>query len=240
VRLASLLALAAVAMGADARADEGRPVLVDVSAGTYFPVSFTAEGNVELPYRILLRADLGWMPSPYSNTIVDVISDLGAINSFEQDLLKLAIQNSLVGRLAAGWRPFPKLGFEALLGYTLVTIGGGVSGTDVIAAYLQSKGSTDMVPPNARHDVPISTTLHDLDVTLGWRFLFLDDHLVLRATLGYMQCFTSSTGIQVSSPRPAEQAAAAKINSEIQGFLNPYYTTYVKIPVVGVTAGYRF
>lgn len=233
--------LAALATAADARADETpapapEQVIVDVAAGTYFPLSFNAEGNLELPYRILLRADLGWMPSPYSNTIVDVVGDLGALNSFEQDLLKLAIQNSIVARLAVGWRPFPKLGFEALVGYTLVTVGGGVSGSDVIAAYLQSKGSTDTVPPNARHDVPIGTTLHDFDATLGWRFLFFDDHLVVRATLGYMQCFASSTGIQVSSPRPAEQAAVARINSEIQGFLNPYYTTYV----AGVTAGYRF
>jgi hypothetical protein len=246
VRVGSWLALAVIAIAADARGDEGppqaaaKPVIVDVAGGTYFPLSITAEGNVELPYRILARADVGWMPSPYSNTIVDVIGDLGAINSFEENLLKLSIQNSFVARLAAGWRPFPKLGFEALVGYTLVTVGGGVSGTDVIAAYLQSKGSTDAVPPNARHDVPISTTLHNFDATLGWRFLFFDDHLVVRATLGYMQCFASSTGVQLSSPRPAEQAAAAKINADIQGFLNPYYTTYVKIPVVGVTAGYRF
>jgi hypothetical protein len=46
---------------------------VDVAAGTYFPRSFNAEGNLELPYRILLRADLGPFCTVYVKIpVVDV------------------------------------------------------------------------------------------------------------------------------------------------------------------------
>ena len=34
--------------------------------------------------------------------------------------------------------------------------------------------------------------------------------------------------------------AAHAINQEIAAQLNPYFTEYVKVPVVGVTASYRF
>jgi hypothetical protein len=61
-----------------------------------------------------------------------------------------------------------------------------------------------------------------------------------RASLSYFQCFASSTGVSLSSPRRAEQALVDKANSEIQGYLNPYFTEYVKVPVIGLTAGYRF
>jgi len=31
-----------------------------------------------------------------------------------------------------------------------------------------------------------------------------------------------------------------KLNADLEGFLNPYFTEYVKAPVVGLTAAYRF
>jgi len=216
------------------------PVLLDLGAGTYFPTSLTVEGTLELPARILVQVDLGWMPSPYSNTIVDLLGAFSVLDATEQSLLKLAIQNSFVGRLAAGWRPFPKLGFEATIGYTLVAVGGGVSGADVIQAYLQAKGSSDTVPNDAGRQVPLEATLHNFQATLGWRFLLVKDKMWIRASLSYLQCIASSTGVSISSPRPAEQALVDKINSEIQGYLNPYFTEYVKVPVIGLTAGYRF
>jgi hypothetical protein len=219
---------------------EPSPVRLDLGAGTYFPLSFTAEATAELPYRILLQGDVGWMPAVYSNTIIDVLNTFGAINTFEQDLLKAALQNSLVARLSAGWRPFPSLGLEVLAGYTLVALGGSVTGADVVDSYLQANGSSDQIPADSRRSVPISSTLHSFHATVGWRLLLLDDRLALRASIGYLQCFASSTSVNATPARPAEQAALDRINSEIQGFLNPYYTTYVKIPVVGVTASYRF
>jgi hypothetical protein len=238
--LAALVAAVVAGWGGERVARADSPVQVDVGAGTYFPTSFTAEATVELPYRILLQGDLGWMPSPYSNTIVNFMGAIGVLSSFEESLLKLAVQNSLVGRVSAGWRPFPALGFEALFGYTIITIGGGVSGSDVLQAYLQSKGSTDTVPAGSGQEVPLNATLHNFQATLGWRFLLFHDHLVVFPSLSYLQCVASSTGVSLSPARAAGQMAVSKINSDIQGYLNPYFTEYVKIPVVGLIVSYRF
>jgi hypothetical protein len=242
------LSLASVAVPRTLRAQTAAPLAAaaprqtsfDLGAGTYFPLGLVAEGTLELPERILLRADAGFMPTPYSNTIIDIVNDLGAINAFETDLLKTAIENSFVARVGGGWRPFPKLGFEALAGYTLLTAGGGLSRTDLVDSYLESKGSTDRSPRTAARDVPMHTTLHAFDVSLGWRFRLLEDKLVLRTSLENFQCFASSTSVGLSASNRVEQAAANRINSEIQGYLDPIFRKYVKVPLVGVTLAYRF
>jgi len=216
------------------------PVHVDIGAGTYVPLSIGAEANVELPYRILVRGSIGWMPPAYSDTIINVLGDFGVFDAFEQTLVQAALQNSVVARLSAGWRPFPKLGLEFLAGYTLITLGGSLTGADVVDAYLTSKGSADRMTPLTNRSVPLSATLQSFDATVDWRFLLWDDRIVLRASLAYIQCFASSTGVTATPARPVEQNAIDKVNADIQGYLNPYFTTYVKAPLLGVTAAYRF
>lgn len=217
-----------------------KKVHVDVGAGTFFPLSFTAEGTVELPYRILIQGDLGWMPSPYSNTIVNLLGTFGVLDPVEEGLVKTALKSSFVGRLSAGFRPFPKLGLEVLAGYTLVTAGGSLSGREVLAAYLQQKGSATKIPDDAGKQIPLHTTMHTFHASVGWRFLLFDDKLVLRASLGYLQCLGSNSGIDVTPRGALGQAAISKINSELSSYLDGYYTTYVKAPIVGVSAAYRF
>jgi len=55
-----------------------------------------------------------------------------------------------------------------------------------------------------------------------------------------LQCFASSTSVTATPVRPAEQNALNKLNADLQGFLNPYFTEYVKAPIIGMTASYRF
>jgi hypothetical protein len=213
---------------------------VDVGAGTYLPLSVGVEGTIELPYRILGQASLGWMPAPYSNTIIDLLGDFGAINPFEQNLIKAAIDNSFVLRLSGGVRPFSTLGLEVFGGYTLLTAGGSLTGADVVDSYLMSTGSSDHATGLANQSIPLRATLHSFHATVDYRFLLWDDRIVLRASLAYLQCVASSTEVTATPARPAAQAAVSKINSELQGFLNPYFTEYVKAPLVGLTASYRF
>jgi hypothetical protein len=229
-----------IAVSAPPPATPATPVLFDLGVGTYFPLDIGAEATVELPYRILVQADIGWMPSPYSSTIVGVLGDFGALSSFEQNLITAAIQNSFVGRVSLGWRPFEKLGLEVFAGYTILAVGGSVTGADVIDAFLESKGSNDRFTGMANQSVPLSATLHNVQATVDWRFLLFHDKIVLRASLGYLQCVASSVGITATPSRPAGQAAVNKLSSDVEGFLNPYFTEYVKAPIVGLTAAYRF
>jgi hypothetical protein len=215
-------------------------VSFDLGAGTYFPLAVGAEATLELPYRLLLQADAGWMPSAYSNATIGLLSDFGALTSFEQDLIKSALQNAFVGRVSAGWRPFSKLGLELFAGYTIIAVGGSVTSSDVVDAFLESEGSSDRSKATTNGDIPIHATLHNVHATIDWRFLLFNDKLVVRASVGYLQCLASSTTVSATASRPAEQAAVGKLNAELEGFLNPYFSEYVKAPIVGLNAAYRF
>ena len=227
-------------MAASATDPPARSVLFDLGAGTYFPLMVGAEATVELPHRILVQASAGWMPSPYSNTTIDLLGDFGALTSSEQTLIKDAIQNAFAGRLSLGWRPFAKLGLEALAGYTILTAGGSVSGTDVIDSFLQTSGSSDRYTAISSEGIPLRATLHNFHATVDWRFLLWSDKLVLRASVGYLQCFAASTTVTGTATRPIQAQIAAKLNSELAADLNPYFTEYVKAPLLGVSAAYRF
>jgi hypothetical protein len=217
-----------------------RSIALDLGVGTWFPLAVGAEATVELPYRILGQASVGWMPQPYSNAIIGVLGDFSVLSSPEQTLIEESIQSSLAVQLSAGWRPFPSLGLEVFGGYTLLTAGGSVTASDAADAYLQSKGSSDRYSGSSQQGIPLRATLQSFHGTVDYRFLLWDDRIVLRVSLTYLQCFASSTSVTATPTRAANTAALAHLNEELQGYLNPYFTEYVKAPIVGLTAAYRF
>ena len=130
--------------------------------------------------------------------------------------------------------------WRALAGYTILTAGGSVSGTDVIDSFLQTSGSSDRYTAISSEGIPLRATLHNFHATVDWRFLLWSDKLVLRASVGYPQCFAASTTVTGTATRPIQAQIAAKLNSELAADLNPYFTEYVKAPLLGVSAAYRF
>jgi hypothetical protein len=215
---------------------------VDLAAGTQFPISIGAVATAEVPYRLLFQLDVGWLPQPYGYVINDFLKAIGSYDDTVAALIRTALGNSLVLRASAGWRPFPNHGFEALAGYTLVALGGSLSGADVVQTWLREKGSDVTLPPDAK-EVGIHAALHSFQISLGWRWLLLDDRLVLRASVSYLQCVAAKSSLDLPpAPRPGPGASMveAKINQEFDRYLSPYFTTYVKTPVLGVSLGYRF
>lgn len=236
MRIAGTLGLALLLAAAPARADEPapKPVKVDVGVGTGFPLDLGVSGHVELPARILAGLEVGWMPKPYAYTIDDLLKGFGAYNDTVSQLIREAISNSLVIRPSVGWRPFSKLGLEFLVGYTLLTIGGGLDGREIVEA-----ATGKQLPTEAPNQIPLHSTLHNFHIRAGYRFL-LGEHWVLRASLDYVHCFASSSGIDVTARTAAGQKAVSAVNDEIDSYLNGYYTKYVNAPVLGVNLAYRF
>ena len=70
---------------------------------------------------------------------------------------------------------------------------------------------------------------------VGWRWVLVD-HLVIRANIGYLQTLGSSTTVE--SPDFPEAAALATPIADAE--LGKIYEDYVKLPTVGLSAGYRF
>jgi hypothetical protein len=229
------LALLACAVGAPAPADEVRPhVIWDLGAGTTLPLCLCASGMAELEGRILLGVDIGWMPRPYVDLMDGTVMAFGGWDQATADLVADSLQSSVIVRISGGWRPFAAHGFEVLVGYTLASLGGGVSKADTIEAVTGRQ-----FDPDTPRDVPISSQLHAFHLSLGWRFA-LRPHLGMRVAVGYLQAFASKTTIDRTGRTIREDDAIRAVEAALDDYLDRAYTTYVKAPVVSVTASYRW
>lgn len=210
------------------------PPYFDLAVGTYVPLSIGAQASLELPARLLVQGDIGWMPGMYGSAINGLIQQFGGYDGNVGELVDGALDGAVVLRLSGGWRPFPNAGFEILGGYTFVSVSGSASPEEIASVVgggfdqtLEAAGVTD--------DVSLSSQLHNFHVALGWRWVAFE-HLVIRANVGYLQTLGSSAELSVpSNPELADQA-----NPAVDETLNELYTSYVKLPVLGLSGGYRF
>src|SRR6185369_6724833 len=141
-------------------------------------------------------------------------------------LVRGGLGNSLVVRLSGGWRPFADHGFEIMGGYTLVSLGGGLSAKTAVEA------ATGIALPAQTPDaqIPLHSTVHSVHVSLGWRWV-VADHFVIRASIAYLQAVSSSSHVDLPAGIPATPAVStqlAQVNQSIDTVLNDTYKTYVK------------
>lgn len=239
LRLPSLaVGLATLGSTAAARARPPAPapprVVADVAAGTAFPLDVGVSTRVEVPGRVLLGLELGVMPRPYAYTIDDVLRVFGAYDSTVSTLIREGLDDSFVLRPSVGWRPFPALGLELLGGYTLLALGGGLSGSQVIETV-----TGRAFPGGTGSQIPLHSTLHNVHAEAAWRFA-VGEHWAIRASLGVVHCVASSSGIDVHARTRAGQAVVDQIDGDLDRYLNDVYTTYVYAPLLGASVGYRF
>jgi hypothetical protein len=192
-----------------------RSFQLDVGVATEFPISMGA----------------------YTSAVNGILTGVGAYDATVGNFIQNAITNSFVLRLSAGWRPFTDHGLEILGGYTLMTLGGSATEGDIINAVLTEAGSSQRVTAGSGATIPLSATMHNVHVTLGWRWLLASDHLVIRASVSYLQCLAANMGVTLPSSAQSMQTA---VNQELNNVVAPYFTSYVKTPLVGLSAGYRF
>lgn len=214
--------------------DEPSPPFFDVALSTQVPLSIGVMASLELPARLLLQLEAGWMPPGYGAAINGLVKSFAGYDDEIGNLIDQSFDDAVVVRAAGGWRPFPSAGFEIFGGYTFVGLQGSVAPEDV-ASVVGGEFATQVAGQLLTEDVGISSKLHNVHVGLGWRWVAFD-HLVIRANLAYMQTLASSTSIETPE-NPAAGAIANPIANEVLG---DAYETYVKMPVFGLSAGYRF
>ncbi|MEQ9323047.1 MAG: hypothetical protein RIF41_28025, partial [Polyangiaceae bacterium] len=175
--------------------DEGSGFAFDLLAGTQFPLGFGPQLGLEIPGRILLQAELAWMPGFYSSAIVGMIESFGDEDALLGDVADDALSNSFVFRIGAGWRPFPSAGFEVLGGYTTVATSGD-AGANVVGRVIGGDLGR-AIRDEVTGKVGMKSQLHNFHITVGWRWLLVDDHMVIRAQLGYTQTVAASSSLDL-------------------------------------------
>lgn len=210
----------------------------DVAVVTEVPVLLGGQATLTLPYGLLLQGEVGVLPSAYVNATDSILASAGAYDAATSDMIKNALGDSLVVRLSGGWKPFDAHGLELLGGYTLMSLGGGVSARASIEAATGATLPAEI--PDTR--VPLHSTIHAVHASLGWRWM-LGDHVVLRASLGYLQAVASSSRVDLPASVASNAMVAANLaaaNRVVDATLNDAYTKYMKLPLVGLSLGYKF
>lgn len=214
-------------------------MLLDVAftalLGTDAPLDVGAGLAVEAPHRLRAQTTVGIMPGVYVDGINEILVGFGAYDQATADLVHDALKNSLIWRTSLGWRPWERHGFYALAGYTLVTLGGGATGSEIIEAATGKE-----LPPSDRgmpRSFTCNSTLHMATVELGWEFH--TGPVVIRTALGGVFTFAAHTTITPdytpAAPKPTADFAAAGAQ-----YLDDIYTSYVFSPVATVMVGYPF
>ncbi|HJK98944.1 MAG TPA: hypothetical protein RMF84_17110 [Polyangiaceae bacterium LLY-WYZ-14_1] len=204
---------------------------VELLVGTDFPIGLTAGVGLELPKRLLLRAQAGWMPPAYLEVINDVSTGFDWYSDATAALIEAAVDDAFILRLSVGWRPFENEGFELTGGYTLLLGGGGVTSTEAIEA---ATGQS----VNLRRDesnVPVDATLHAIHAAFSWRWLFLEDHLVFRVGLGFV--YTLDARVQMKAEDGARGGRAVERS---ETYVEDTLETYGFTPELQLGLGYRF
>lgn len=217
----------------------GSGFALDVGFGTEMPISVGGLVTAEVPGRVLFQLGLGVMPKGYVSAIDGFLTSVGAYDQSISQLVRGSLGNSFVLKASAGWRPFSDHGFEMLGGYTLMTLGGSVTAGDAINAVLGDAGASIRVPPGMNAEIPLAATLHNVHVTLGWRWLLADDHLVIRANVSYIQTVASNVGVSLANMGPAAPYES-QVNTALNETTSPFFKTYAKAPTLGLSAAYRF
>jgi hypothetical protein len=213
--------------------EQPSPPSFDVTAGTVAPLSLGGQATLELPARLLLQLDAGWMPPGYAAAINGMVQAFGGYDSAIGSLVNGALDDAVVVRASAGWRPFPSAGFEIYAGYTHISLNGSVAAADV--AEVVGGDLEALVAAQQIGDVELSSRLHNFHVALGWRWIAWD-HLVIRALVGYTQTLGSSSSVEVAGHPELDEVANPVVDEQ----LHAIFVEYVKLPMLGLSAGYRF
>jgi len=230
--------------GAPAKRGPSRagPYHLDLQVQTDFPVAIGGRISAEFPYRIQLSTGLGTLPGPYVDVINAVVVAAGGYDDATADVIRSALASSLVWRTHVGWRPLAKRGWYVEGGYGLVTLGGGITGQEVLVLLTEGTAPSEGGPGGRTLlDYDVRSTLHMVDVETGWRWLLWRDRIVLRAALGFAGTVGAKTTMQPrDATRLTDSDALQALAREGEAYLDDIYTSYVFTPVVSVGVGYRF
>ncbi len=217
-------------------ADTSPPdVHIHLVAGTRAPVELSLGLAISAPGSFRFGTTFGLLPGGYVSLINELIIALGGFDDATGELVTAALQDSFVWRIRAGWQPDPEVGFLVDVGYAIATLGGGLDS----AATLAATSEFDLPPSGADQSVAISSTVHMLDIELGWTF-DVGSGFFVTPTLGFAATISSSSSVTADWEVPAAAADDVRgFETDSAAFLDGIFESYVFTPTLAVVLEYR-
>lgn len=234
LRLGLGVALAAILASTPSHASDWH---LAVEGVTDFPLDVGGQVTLELPLRFRLSASVGGMPAGYVDVWNALAVVAGGYDDAMAELVGSALEDSLVLRVHAGWRPVEDAGFYFELGYGLAALGGGVSTGALVEAV-----TGDPLPAEALfksgHGFSVDSELHMVDVELGWLFQ-LGGGWTLRTAIGWAVTLEARSKI---SPQfdPLLPTVVDDFTSEAEERLERAFLSWVHPPTFSLAFGYLF
>jgi hypothetical protein len=220
---------------AAATGDSGRaPVSWEVAAGTRFPLEIGIDGVIEVPFGFTAHLGLGFMPRFYRDAINSTATGFGWYSDSDAELVAAALEDAFLISPTVGWRPPPVPSLEVFIGYVVAFAGGTVT-------QAEAEMISDQDLPNRPDvaEVPLSGTVHGFQLGLAYQ-IALERHLALRLSLAYFQVVGSSTSIDVTLDGAAAQRVVDRVEVAVDDYVHHLLTSYVKSPLLGISAVWRF
>ncbi len=217
----------------DGRAGESH---LNLEFVTDLPLQAGGRIDIDLESGLKLHTTLGGMPEDFIDIINSAVVSLNGYNDQTAQVVAAALKDSLVWRTHVGWLADPESSFYLSLGYTLITLGGGVSGEDLLT--IASDEKPDDV--SAAHVYSVDSTLHLLDIEVGWRWVFLDTY-TFRLAAGFAATIAATTEVKPQfTPIGDTATKAKKFTQAVETFLDDTYEGNVFTPTLSAAVGVRF
>ena len=235
-RLARAVGLGLALLCAGRTVAQERNWHADVEVLTDIPVQVGARLGIQGPFGIRASTSLGVFPAGYVELINQVATATDLYSEKTAELIRTVLENSLVWRTHLGIQPFAGWGFYIDGGYSLVVLGGAI-GSEVVLSEISS-----LLPPPSElipdRNYEISSTLHMLDLELGWSFL-IGQGWVIRTGVGFTGTVAARTRIDPDFV-PILSSAVEEFCRQEESSLNHIYTSHVFMPTLSIAIGYRF
>ena len=201
------------------------PWHLQVALGTDFPLHMGGHLSFEMPAGLQISTSMGHLLTSYVEVINAIAQGVDAYEQETADLVLASWRDAFVWRLHLGWRPVSTLG-SAVSGRDLVTVL-----DDDLRALIDEQALEF-----SRYNV--TSTLHMLDVELGWRWV-LEDGWYFRVALGFAATLLGQTDI-IPSGGLSESEQDKMISEGVSAHLNGIYRAHVHTPVISAALGIRF
>ena len=216
------------------------PGSLDVAALTDFPLLVGGSVAWEHDARIRLEGTAGVLPGAYVDTINWGLTTFDVYSDTTAELIDVVLQNALVSHVQLGYRPFEARGLSVAVGYQHIGFAGDTTDVSLFSDAVLPDGVLEAARSETG-ELEVDLKANMVSGELGYQWL-VKDRLVLRSTLGFAYTFKASTEVSAtgSAKTPVGEEAIKLLNVAAADYLDFVFEEWVHLPMVGVSAGYRF